>query len=877
VKARRLLACLVLVYATVPGLQAQTQAEPTLEPAVELTTAGLRKELEEEITRLSEAVARLEQLRVELDERHQQLGADAGEADERIAQLRFDLRRAEPGSAGVEHLFTTVASELVAARSRLAGAHTEWRSPSSVPAVSQPDLSSFDLPALQAELDQVEQLWQRIQELAEHSRAQEQELRWHQVVRAGTAAEQLDRLRIEGLARLPAEQREKLLGVTREGIAQLLGEIEHLVLMARRHRETRLQSFAKAGRLTGDLFVIGAVIWTLLRLALVLVVVVYVRSRWQPMINQLRRSLFRRLHRIAWKRYVDTTISILEVLMPAGILVLAVIALRWALGPAAAWPELDLVIALAMIFALYRLAVDAVVGLVNAIRRRYQVRLAADRRAKLAASVRTVLRAVALIAVLLLLSERLVGRGYLLHLVVQLSWLVVLLSLLAILLGWRQIIADTFLRHHPEHRLAGLVRRTRDRWYGMLVAPACFLWLAGRTLLVVTRELALGFTLTHKVLAFVFRRQIERQAEVKGYAEGEIDELPERLTEAFSEQPVSSGAGVIDLFPGLDQLGQELQAWHECGTGGAGLVTGECGAGKTTWLNQVDGQQVPVLRIAPEQRPQTAGELGRLLAAAFDMTETSRQIELDRLVEQLLLEPRRIVVLDRAENLFLGCVGGYEPFDAFATLVEQTRHQLFWLCAMNRFAWQRLYAVRTTPAVFRFHQHLPGWDEESIRDLIQSRIAVAGVEASYRDLVLDQLEGVSAQARLIKSEEGYARLLWDYSDGNPKVALHFFMRSLVPAHWDRVRVRLFKGPQVEQLEEIGEQGLFVLAAIITHVRLTLEELVKVTRYPEKLCRIYLDRLVDLGTLGRDQNGYQVTTYWQRATVRLLLRLNLLAR
>jgi hypothetical protein len=872
-----LLAWLVMAGSTAAGLQAQTPAEPTPEPAVELTLAGLRNELAEEIARLREVVARHEQLGVELGERQQQLADAAEESNERIAELRFDLRRAGPESAGAQQLFTTAVSELASARSRLAGALDEWRSPSSVPVVPRPDSAAFNLPVLQPEVDQLEQLWQRVEEMTERCRAQEQELRWHQVTQAGAAAHQLDRLRIESLAKLSSEERDRVLGITREGITQLLGEIEDLVLAARFHRQTRLQSLNQAERLADDLFVIGAVVWTLLRVVMVLAVVVYVRSRWQSMVNQLRRSLFRRLQRLAWKRYVDTTLSILEVLMPWGIMVVTVVALRWALGTAAAWPELDLACSLAMIYALYRLTVDAGVALGTAISRRYRLRLAAERRVKLATSVRTVLRAVAVIAVLLLLSERFVGRGYLYHMVVQISWLVVTLSLLAILLGWRRIIADTFLRHYPTHRLAGLVQRTRDRWYGMLVAPACFLWLAGRALVMVTREAALSFTLTHKVMAFVFRRQIERQAEVKGYADGEIDELPERLTEAFSEQPVGSGAAVIDMFPGLDQLEQELQAWHDCGAGGAGLVTGECGAGKTTWLNQIESQQAPVRRITPEQRPQTAGELTRLLATALDLTDSPRQIEPDRLAEQLLLEPRQIVVLDRAESLFLGCVGGYEPFDAFASLVEHTRRHIFWLCAMNRFAWQRLQAVRSTPTVFRFHQDLPGWAEESIRDLIQARITVAGVEASYRDLVLDQLEGVSAQARLIKSEEGYARLLWDYSDGNPKVALHFFMRSLVPAHWDRVRVRLFKGPQVERLAEIGEQGLFVLAAILTHVRLTLDELVKVTRYPEVLCRIYLDRLIDLGTLSLDEHGYQVTTYWQRATVRLLLRLNLLAR
>jgi DNA-binding IclR family transcriptional regulator len=80
---------------------------------------------------------------------------------------------------------------------------------------------------------------------------------------------------------------------------------------------------------------------------------------------------------------------------------------------------------------------------------------------------------------------------------------------------------------------------------------------------------------------------------------------------------------------------------------------------------------------------------------------------------------------------------------------------------------------------------------------------------------------------------------------------------------------------VELLGGFDETCLFTLAAVVTHENVTLSEAAAVTRYPEGLCHIHLDRLTELGVLRVDKDRYRVTTYWHRAAVRLLRRRNLL--
>jgi len=177
---------------------------------------------------------------------------------------------------------------------------------------------------------------------------------------------------------------------------------------------------------------------------------------------------------------------------------------------------------------------------------------------------------------------------------------------------------------------------------------------------------------------------------------------------------------------------------------------------------------------------------------------------------------------------------------------------------------------------FRHHVELVPWTEEEIRNLLRARNAYSNVQLSYEDLAVESVEGTGQRDRLAETEEGYTRLLWDYSGGIPRVALHFWLRSLVPRDDEHMRVRLFRAPPLEKLEELGDAALFILGAIVVHENLTLRETGLATRYSERLCRIHMRRLTQLGVVSRDGIRYRLTPYWQRAVFRLLKRKNLLS-
>jgi len=701
----------------------------------------------------------------------------------------------------------------------------------------------------------------------------ETEARWRAVELHGEALKRLIRLRTAARNSFSEEHRKALLGFDRAGLQQAERERRTVSLMIRYHVASRRHSIDEVPQMARNLFSVGAALARLVLVVAVLVAALWARRRWRGWLERLRSTTFRSLTSVAGKRRAQWVFRWCETIGPWVLFLITIEVLRKALGPAAAITEIKAVLTVLTIFGVYRLAIDVVATMFVNIAVHYGLDANDTRRAMLLRSVRLVLRVVTILVVIRLVSGGM-GQGFFGTLVTKFAWVVVLAAVLVELFRWRGVMVDTFLKLQPSGQMADTLRGTRSHWYGAFLAPAAFVWLAGRGAATVVREFALGFEQTQKALAFLFRQRVQRQAEKQGYAEGDVGELPEELVETFAEEAIEAGPLVVAHFPGMEELHGILTTWRDNGSRGSYLLTGERGIGKTTWLNQIRRKDLEIQRIVLGRRVTDAADLCSRLCELLevDAGPNPGPRELGR---ALYSGPKRVVVLDMAQHLFLANVGGYDAFSAFATLVNRTCNNVFWLCSMSAYSWRHLRAVRPDATVFRTRRHLVGWSDEQICALVRARCAASGVRFNYADLVVDRLEGVSVRSRLIESEEGYSRLLWDYSDGNPRAALHFFLRSLDPDRSNSVRVRLFKAPDIELLEDGGQDGLFVLAAIVTHESICLDDLVEVTRFARAQCFIHIDRLLELGAITLDNEMYRVSTTWHRAAVRLLRRRNLL--
>lgn len=840
--------------------------------------SALEQALDSEISRIEAHGRALDRAALELRQADETEQSRYEAQSARAAELDGQLRISEKGSAAVFELYRATVDELKRVRPALRSALDRLRHATSVPSF-EPGFESagLDLPALQQRRERLQALQRETRSKRMALSQEEEELRRASVERWGALTERLNALRIEAIAGLPDARRSHVLGIGREGIDQLRREVEQFVLSARLYLARRAMFVDRLPGRVRDVFALGTATWTVFKLLLSIVVYTSLRRRGA----RIRSAAYRWLREAAGtargRRRGELLVQLAEAIAPWGSFLLFIVAVRWSLADAVLRPQIEPVLAIATLFGFYRLAIDVLFAVSLRVARRYRLILDARATSDVLRSVRTMMRVLFGILVLLTISEGAVGRGYLYHLIARFAWTLVVAAAILLLARWRRPIADAYLAREEGGRLAALVKHSRDRWYGVFVGGAAFVLLAGRASLEVGRDFALGFEQTRRALAFMFRRRVEKRAEQSGYADGNVEELPASVVEAFAESPVQETTPAIDDYPGLDRLDAMIAPWLERDIGSSFLLTGEKGMGKTSWLGQLgrfESDSVPFHYICPDGRLLSEARLVACLAEGLELA-LEPGAGMRALREALVAGPKRIVAFDHGQNLFLGKVGGYDSFERFVSLVEATCDRIFWVCSISAFAWDHLRAVRPDLVVFRDHQALEPWPEEKLGKMLRKRTAAAGIRVSYDDLLLD-IRVRRDPSRQMETAEQYTRLLWDYSDGNPRAALHFWLRSLVPVDERNFRVRLFRAPTVADLDGLGERSRFLLAAIVVHENLSLLEAAEVTRYPTATCRLLLQRFLDQGMLQRSHGQYRLTTHWHRTVVRFLKRGNLIA-
>ena len=846
---------------------------PAVPSTAEAESSALAEALDREIEQRRAYLAEIERLTESLAERRTQQHEALSATRTATAELSAQLQLLNAGAAQAEPAYDKVVGLLVGELDALGESLERLRGGSQLPPFSSNlDPAKLVAPDVEERLATLAELDEKIRSGRQALQADQEALTWEELDQRVVTLSRLSEVRTAAIRALPSQRRRAVLGISREGIDALQLEGRQLGAVARTYVHRTVRSLRQVPEVLQDFFAVGRVTWMVLKLLLVLIAVLLLRRRQKEIKKQVLAWALELASNRRGEERMRGLVDFLARLTSPIVILSLVPAIRWALAAAATRPEVSLPLKLLLLFGIYRLATALTYSAAVWLSGRYRLRLVSRQSAEVLRTIRAVMRTVFLLVALLLLSAQVMGRGVMYHWIVWLAWLVGLLMFFAISARWRAPIADAYLAASPGGRLARLVSSTRKRWYGFVVSAAAFVWLACRGLLIVLRDFAMSFDSTRRALAFIFRRRMERQAEVSGYAESDPTELPDPFRAAASEQVTRDEALLVDHFPGFDRLQQMLQSWRD-GSRGSFLVSGPKGIGKSTWLALVDGGEFPVKRIPVPSRVHTRHALCNLLAQ--HLIEGDDCKDMTALGKQLREGPPKIAVVDPLQNLFLSRVGGYKVIQAFVSLMESTSDRVFWVSAMSRFACEHLLAVHPELAVFRHHQRLAPWSEQQIGALIDRRVKALDLDVEYAALLADRVSRGAFDERTLEAAESYARLIWDYSGGIPRVALHFWLRSLEAVSEKRARVKLFRAPDETELLQLGQKALFLLAAIVIHENLSLAEAATVTRYPEPVCRIQLERMRDRKMLSYVDRRYRMTTYWHRAIIRTLTRNNLI--
>lgn len=702
---------------------------------------------------------------------------------------------------------------------------------------------------------------------------------------------------------------------------QLSREANQLVVDGLYWTYRRLRQVDEVPRMILDIFTVGTVLWTLVKVVLLFILLRFILRRWDGWLAAATRRTNRSIALGLSTLFVAKLIDAIRHSGPTLIvLITGMIFFRMLGSQQTAASEIIVVYTVFFWVAIYRLQLRLVesvakyTGIEQALRAAegeelleaeedlegppvpQSVRLAhqaaqtgaidASKESKvvpasvlLVRSVRTTTRYILAVVLVLELAELAVGKGTIYGLTAKFSWWAALPFILFYLKLWRPHIVSAYQAlstgSGQQSRLERLVDGSKRRWYGVFVVGAAFVVVFGNRLASFARRYLSSLEATKRLLAFIFRRQVERRAQQLGRVITQRQKLPQRLLDQFPTGPLEARQRPHQP-PLLDEIKEIVDNWKQNHSDGSIALVGRAGMGRTTLINMLgEAVNLPLINCRLDRKITDVKRLVTWLGERFGFESAPKSEQ--ELIRAIRADPRPMVAVDDCHNLFLRQVDGFEAWEAFVRIVNETCDNIFWVLSFNQSAWEYLRNVGGRIDYFRRVLTLKAWSEDAIRTLIMQRTRRAGIRVSFSDLVMTQLSGVDNSQQIGRTSQSYFRLLWNFTGGNPRLAGHFWLDSLMPEESQRAaKVHLFAEPDIGQLEALPDNLAFVLTAVAQHENLGESQAAQATNLTRNFCRFAFRYCEEEGYLIRSSNeAVRLSLRWQRTIMRYLKRKHLL--
>jgi hypothetical protein len=485
-------------------------------------------------------------------------------------------------------------------------------------------------------------------------------------------------------------------------------------------------------------------------------------------------------------------------------------------------------------------------------------------------SLRLVGRTVVVFGLILSMTAQLVGRGTIHSWVSSTCWFASVPIALLVVRWWREEIFRRIRRTRKKSAFDNWIERNQTGWGSFFAAAAGGAYLFASGTVHATRNWVGRFDVTRRALAYLFRRGLDRLAEENATAE--LGPLPESTFLALG--PEVSSTTLVRAR--IDDESNLLAGRIDRNRGGVFALVGERGSGKTTLLNEVRARSTEVVFLDCP-----FGGLGALEAAVGKSARLDSQATLDDSAKKLnMVGGAHALLIDDAHRLIRPVMGGLSAFDRLVAAARGNSSRCAWVFAMDEVVWRFFQRARGARPLFDDVLVLSSWREEDIAELIRARSTQAAVHPNFRNVVqrlaadADEVDVAEATSR---TEANYHRLLWDYSSGNPAVALHLWRKSLGVDQDGATCVKAFQAPDTADLEQLPDPAVFVLRAVVQLERATTEDIVAATMLQHGPVEDTLRYGVIRGYFEHADGRYRVTWAWFRAVTRFLQWRHLLAR
>jgi hypothetical protein len=388
-------------------------------------------------------------------------------------------------------------------------------------------------------------------------------------------------------------------------------------------------------------------------------------------------------------------------------------------------------------------------------------------------------------------------------------------------------------------------------------------WFRQRILRVVT-----SFEGGRALVASLTRMEATRASELQGERKDE-NPIPTELYERLlaDDDHIVDSVAREELSVLVEHVSQ--------GRSGAAVIISERGGGKSSLLKRVameSGSKALFFNCPPGGYD----AFYRAFMRALNLDEDDVLAEnIGRHLEESGI---RLVGVDNMHRLSRPVLGGQRDMDRLGELARGIQTNVLWVFGVDRAAWQYISRVRAHKMLLEETLDLPLWKESQIKELIEHRVAKAGIDIDYSRLVLPrQYDDIYFETPEERNRAGYYRVLWSVSDGNPVIALRLWVESLYVAADNNLVVRIPQLLSTKKLERLSINGLLVMRAIAQMGMAAQRDIIESLKLSETEIANALRFSINNGWIEETNGYYHITWKWYLGIRRVLARQNLLSR
>ena len=788
----------------------------------------------------------------------------------KVSEITTASTRGESASDAADVQYRSLRVTLNDARNQLDEALAAWSSGESL----VPAAGADALETVPAEVDRskAENTRAKVQKVAARLQQEEATFRQARALQLLEEIESLNRLRLSLLPYLSDAKRREVTGFNAPGRDQAVAETRQVSLVMRYHwlAATSWLSGLREGATRGQSLLTA--FWLLLKWTLPVAAFVWWRKRADRVLRELRtkvRDNDKKSGRMD-PSLLDRTLSFtLRVRAPLEWLLLSWAAVWMLPGAGANLLEVEL---LTTIFRwtlggqLVVHAVDAIAS--DEVRKQRSFGSAKENSLIRFRSLRLIGVTVVGFGLVLSLSNQLVGKGTVYEWVFATSWFAAIPILLVIVKWWRPVIFERMERVRKKRALETWIISKKKGAASFVAAMVGGAYLVITGVARVARGWAGTFTITRRVLAYWFRRGMNKKAD-------EAAPLKYKPVDVATFHRLGPGTPSPKNVPSVaDVQVEEVIERIKAPGGGIFAIVGERGAGKTALATRIADKFDELTMVSCPRGGLAA--FRPILNRGVGLDESATAEDAAKKLDSK--EVDSAVLIDDAHHLIRPMVGGLSDFDQLLDLARQHSNNCTWIFAIDEVLWRLVERARGARPLFDDVIRLKPWSEEGILRLLTNRNTIVGIDPSFEHLLDARAtagDELDRQDALARTSANYYRLLWDYSSGNPGVALHFWRSSLGIDPAGTLCARHFRAPDAADLEQLPDTAVFVLRAIVQLDWALPEDISRATSLSASQVQDALRYGTVKGYFDVEDGQYRVTWTWFRAITRMLYRRHLI--